>query len=140
MLKNHFFAFFLFIFLCLSSTTHAAFFVPKSIPTQDSPTKIQPTAIQNDPFTAPKDRAGKTVHTHGFLAYFSAACGVVGLLFAAVPSSLGMMLFGLVAGYTGVDGLKKYKHDKSLRTFCYIGIVLGAIAVVFGTIPILLLV
>ncbi|PQJ12994.1 hypothetical protein CJD36_004415 [Flavipsychrobacter stenotrophus] len=76
---------------------------------------------------------------HGFTAYFAAGLGVLGLLFFPIQATLLMMLFGLGAGVFGKIGLKMYKHDKLLKALCYIGIILGALLVLFATIPILFL-
>jgi len=76
----------------------------------------------------------------GALAYISAVCGVAGLAIASPQTAAVMILLGLAAGLFGTAGLKKSKHNKFHRFLCYLGIVLGAILIVFGTIPILFLV
>lgn len=76
----------------------------------------------------------------GFLAYFSLSCGVIGFAFASPQTTLIMMLLGLVAGVSGKMGLKAFKGRRGLRAMCIIGIILGAILVLYATIPILFLV
>lgn len=75
----------------------------------------------------------------GFAAYLSVGLGALGLIFFGLQTTALMMLFGIAAGVAGKVGLKRYKHDRLLKTLCYIGIGLGALLVVFATIPILFL-
>lgn len=75
-----------------------------------------------------------------FLAYLAAGLGVLGIAIMSIHTTPIIILLGLVAGISGKTGLKKIKHDKFLKALCFIGIVLGAILVIFGTIPLLFLV
>lgn len=85
--------------------------------------------------------AAKRSHDQPFYAWFSIGCGVIGLaLMAILQATPLIILFGLLAGFSGKAGIKKNKHNSFLKTLCYIGIAVGLILVIFGTIPLLFLV
>jgi hypothetical protein len=102
---------------------------------------MQP-AVPSPTFETVKELfAGKhTKSASGFLAYCSAGCGLFGILIASIHTVFLILLLGLIAGVTGKMGLKRYKRKPFLRALCYAGIILGAILVLFGTIPILFLI
>lgn len=124
--------------LILSSAhpAHAGFFIKRSLhATVALPDTVHeaatfPTAIH------PEHKKPKSA----FLAYLAAGLGVLGIAIMSIHTTPIIILLGLVAGISGKTGLKKIKHDKFLKALCYIGIVLGAILVIFGTIPLLFLV
>jgi len=137
-------------FLFVTPTTTRAAFIPKGIIhafsiAVDSPKKAQvQVRTDDDDFDAPPAPVHEKKHhvkKHSFLAWFAFWCGIAGVACVAAPTALVlfMYLFGLTAGVTGANGIKKYRHAKLLKTLCYIGLILGAIAVVLATIPILLL-
>lgn len=124
--------------LILSSAhpAHASFFIKRptyaTVSLSDTIDKVTtyPTAAH------PERKKPKSA----FLAYLAAGLGVLGIAIMSIHTTPIIILLGLVAGISGKTGLKKIKHDKFLKALCYIGIVLGAILVIFGTIPLLFLV
>ncbi|GAA4461875.1 hypothetical protein GCM10023093_07400 [Nemorincola caseinilytica] len=72
----------------------------------------------------------------GFYAYFSAACGTVGLLFLSPQFTLALLVLGIAAEISGKMGLKRYRHKAGLRALCYAGIALGFVLLLFAIVPI----
>lgn len=85
------------------------------------------------PYSSPRTKSG-------FLAYLSAGSAILGILIGTPQLAFALILLGTLAGITGKIGLKLYRGRPFLRTLCYIGIILGAIVLAFGMVPLLFLV
>ncbi len=75
----------------------------------------------------------------GFLAYLSAGSAVLGLAIASPQLAFALIILGTLAGITGKMGLKLYRGRPFLRTLCIIGLILGAVVLAFGMVPLLFL-
>ena len=75
----------------------------------------------------------------GILAYLSAGCAVLGLAIASPGMSLFLILLGTAAGVFGKIGLKAYRGRTFLRVLCVVGIILGAVVLLLGMVPLIFL-
>lgn len=73
----------------------------------------------------------------GILAYLSAGCGLIGLAIATPSMSLLLICLGTAAGVFGKMGLKAYRGRTFLRVLCIVGMILGAVVLALGMVPLI---
>ncbi len=134
------------LLMCLSTTNSTAAFVLKKKQVEITQSE-RPHIDMHQMFVGNKPQLPSLLASHptkniksGVVAYLAAGLGIVGLAIGSVETTLIMMILGLAAGVFGKVGLNMYKRKPFLRFLCYTGIVLGALLVLFASVPILFLV
>lgn len=98
--------------------------------------------MNESPSTIPNTLSAFSRHKEksGALAYISAGCGVLGFAIASIHTTFIMLILGTIAGIAGKMGMKAYRGRNGLRALSIIGLVLGAILVLYATVPLLFLI